>query len=164
MTPKTLNTSAKDKLENEFVKLQYNNLFVGERLLWCIGLPENYRVSNFGRIFNTGISYIKSDGRRQTIQPKILKPSINENGYSIVYINLEHGKKKAFRIHQLVAKCFIVNTINSGRNIINHKDGNKQNNHYKNLEWCNHSENLIHAYENNLRSVTALNTRNNGTK
>ena len=36
-------------------------------------------------------------------------------------------------------------------------DGNKQNNHYTNLEWCNNSHNLKHAYNIGLKSAIGEN-------
>lgn len=50
------------------------------------------------------------------------------------------------RIHRLVAKAF-VNGENEDNNIVNHIDGNKENNHYSNLEWCSISYNNKHAIE-----------------
>ncbi len=56
--------------------------------------------------------------------------------------------KKHFRIHRLVALCFLPNTDHYP--IVNHKDGNKLNNHVSNLEWYSCSQNVQHAHDNNL--------------
>ena len=49
-------------------------------------------------------------------------------------------------LHRLVAKTFIPNPANLPE--VNHIDGNKQNNKATNLEWCDRSSNMKHAYEN----------------
>ena len=51
-------------------------------------------------------------------------------------------------VHKVVAEAFIPNTEN--KLIINHKDGNKFNNHVDNLEWFTHSENTRHAMKTGL--------------
>jgi hypothetical protein len=46
-------------------------------------------------------------------------------------------------IHRLVAKYFVPNP--QEKKEVNHIDGDKQNNHYTNLEWVTHKENSYHA-------------------
>jgi hypothetical protein len=46
-------------------------------------------------------------------------------------------------IHRLVAKTFIENPNNYDQ--VNHIDGNKSNNCISNLEWCNYTQNKLHA-------------------
>lgn len=94
---------------------------------------ELYQVSNKGRIRNAS--------------KKILKTALNHNGYVTVYLS-KHSKKYVKRVHRLVAEAFIANPDNKVQ--VNHIDGNKQNNNILNLEWCDASENIRHAYKNNL--------------
>lgn len=49
----------------------------------------------------------------------------------------------------MVAQHFVPNPNNLP--IPNHKDGNKMNNYYMNLEWCTYSDNNQHAYDENLK-------------
>lgn len=100
---------------------------------------ENYEVSNFGNI--RSLNY-----NSQNII-KLLKPAICSSGYYGVALCLS-GKAKTFLIHRLVGIYFIENTENKLE--VNHKDGNKLNNYYTNLEWCTRLENAKHASNNNL--------------
>jgi len=49
-------------------------------------------------------------------------------------------------VHRLVAEVFVSGRT-ADRRIINHRDGNKTNNNWWNLEWCTYSENALHAYD-----------------
>ena len=53
-------------------------------------------------------------------------------------------KRKPFRLHRIIALKFIPNIYNKPQ--VNHKDGIKLNNDKSNLEWCNNSENVYHAW------------------
>lgn len=75
---------------------------------------------------------------------KFISKRIHKNGYLYCepYIN---NKKGRYYIHQIVAKSFIPNPESKPQ--INHKDGNKINNHVLNLEWVTCQENIIHAHK-----------------
>lgn len=99
------------------------------------GYENIYQISNFGRIF----SFYKD---------KILKLSINKDGYyqTVLYKTGEKPKHKL--VHILVGLHYIGNPNNKPE--INHKDCIKTNNVYSNLEWCDRQENMNHAKLNNL--------------
>ena len=65
------------------------------------------------------------------------------------YITLyAEGQRKRFNIHRLVAEAFI-GPCPKGF-VVNHKDGNKDNNYYENLEYVTQSQNIKHAFATGL--------------
>lgn len=79
-----------------------------------------------------------------------LKYNILQKGYAANKLRVD-GKYEDVLVHRIIAKMFVPNPENKPQ--VNHKDGNKLNNCYDNLEWCTASENQIHAIENNLASI-----------
>lgn len=73
-----------------------------------------------------------------------LKPGIDSKGYPIVVL-CNNGKTKTTRIHRMVAETYIPNPENKPQ--VNHKDGNRANNHLDNLEWVTYKENADHYLE-----------------
>lgn len=94
---------------------------------------------------------VYEDGKIAGKRVDFLSPADNGRGYLIVSV-LVDGKRKTIGVHKLVALAFIPNPDNLPE--VNHKDGNKLNNHHSNLEWTTRGENIRHAFDNNLRSAT----------
>lgn len=91
---------------------------------------------------------LHDDGSVFTKKGKKLKPFKNNRGYNLIKIYEKGIKPKAHYVHRLVGKYFVNNPENKPQ--INHKDGDKNNNHYSNLEWVTNQENRDHAVENRL--------------
>ena len=81
---------------------------------------------------------INEDGDIYSLKSnKILSKTLNKDGY-VHNTLIGDNKQRIYTItHRLVAEIFISKII--GKDIINHKDLNKTNNNYKNLEWCTQS-------------------------
>ena len=98
-----------------------------------------YKISNLGRVS----SYIKKLGI-----DSLLLLSLDGCGYECVSLRVEKNKYKSYRVHRLVALHFIPNIENKTQ--VNHINGIKTDNKVGNLEWCTPSENMKHAFKNNL--------------
>ena len=107
------------------------------------GYEGCYQVSNLGRV--KSLDRVDRNGCKRN--GLIKKPQDNGNGYQYIQLKKD-AKYKNFYVHRLVAIYFI-NEI-TGKEYVNHKDGNKKNNRFDNLEWCTESENMQHAYETGL--------------
>lgn len=105
-----------------------------------LNLEHNYLISESG--FLKRISKQKG-----TYEGRLLSPALDIKGYAVTRLRYETGYRKV-RIHRLVAEAFHANPDNLPQ--VNHKDGNKSNNHFSNLEWITNEHNLKHAWQNGL--------------
>lgn len=71
------------------------------------------------------------------------------------------GRKRRFSIHTLVLLAH-VGPRPFSRAEGNHKNGNKRDNHYKNLEWTTHTGNGQHASASGLLRPPSLKGESNG--
>lgn len=111
------------------------------------GYEGLYKVSSFGRIK----SLARKTGKNLHSYPeKLMSPVITVLGYTKITLS-NNGKIKHTSVHRIVAITFIPNPEN--KKTVNHKDGNKQNNCVKNLEWATYVEQMYHADNTGLRKV-----------
>lgn len=96
------------------------------------GYGEVYSISNRGNV------------RRNIAHLKRMK---QKDGYFRISLYRNRNQKN-IRIHKLVANTFL-GACPYGLEI-NHKDGNKSNNHCSNLEYVTRSANIIHAIKKGL--------------
>ncbi len=97
---------------------------------------KNYEINEKGEVRKRG-------------KFKIIKPTTNFSGYLRVCLK-KSGKQHTELVHRLVALNYITN--HEGLPQVNHKDGNKLNNHYSKLEWCTPLKNMQHASKIGLLS------------
>ena len=108
-------------------------------------MTEQEKLEYIKRTFDVtcdGEIYSKITGKKMAYQ-------VDKDGYKIFRFYI---KRKPFRIavHRLVALLYIENPNNFP--VVNHKDGNKQNNNKDNLEWCTIKYNTLHAEKLGLRT------------
>lgn len=113
---------------------------------------ENYKINCYGEIYNT-----KTNKKLKT----------NASGtcpYPVIRVRTEEGKTKSLLVHRIVCELFVPLTLNDKTGIlktewkktpksvkayimrnmyVNHKDHDKNNFSYKNLEWVTAEENAV---------------------
>lgn len=134
-----------------FKELEYQDLDFSE--FKEIPNYTDYLISKDGRIFSKKYH-------------KLMSASVDSQGY--VYISLvdNNGKRMTKKMHHLLLATFKpeeyakvtkhsgINEYYGVRYVVNHIDGNKQNNSLDNLEVITQSENVYHAVRNNLITTT----------
>lgn len=109
------------------------------------GFEGSYKVSSHGRIKSITRTRLVNGGI-VTFPETIRKPSIMNKYYSVLAKSTT-SKPKQLRVHRIVATVFVPNPENKPQ--VNHKDCDKFNNHFSNLEWVTPAENNKHARDNN---------------
>ena len=89
-----------------------------------IGFEGYYKISDFGNI--------KSMKRKGRLKTKNLNPAIDRDGYLHIHLS-KAGVTKIFKIHKLVAIYFLNHIPCGHKEIVDHEDNNKLNNHVSNL-------------------------------
>lgn len=71
-----------------------------------------------------------------------LKPKTDKDGYLEITLQ-NNGNRKCRKVHQVIAEVFLGQCPHG--HVVNHKDGNKQNNTPNNLEYITPADNERHA-------------------
>jgi hypothetical protein len=79
------------------------------------------------------------------ISGKVMNGTVAKNGYKVINLIRDDGKKIVKLMHRMVAEAFLPNEDN--KRTVNHIDGNKINNNVSNLEWATDGENGKHSYD-----------------
>ena len=98
----------------------------------------DYMVSNYGDVKGTRLN-------------RLLKTRLDDDGYVCVTLGNNEIGRTRYRIHRLVAKLFVNNE--DGLPEVNHVDFDRKNNHYKNLEWVSHLDNIMYTVKNNRHAA-----------
>ncbi len=107
-----------------------------ERWLTIAEAPR-YKISDRGNV-------------RSVADNKVKVAFPDQKGYIRVQLYRHPEKVITRKVHRLVAEYFVSDS--GGLPQVNHIDGNKQNNHYTNLEWMTNKQNYDHARSLNLHT------------
>ena len=132
--------------QEEWVKINFNEPIFG--LQEGQQVKTVYEVSSWGRLKSH--AYQTSNGR-------IIKGTLSKQGHRFLDVvtgwDEEKGRptRKKIPVHKLVANYFVKNEDSDRKISVIHKDYDKQNNHYTNLEWATPQEAGLHAWNNEDR-------------
>lgn len=115
-----------------------------------VGYEDLYEVSSLGRVRGLDRWTNHINGAKQQVRGRVLRPKTCRGGYREVSLR-KNESYKTLLVHGVVAEAFLGSRPLGMQ--VNHRDGDKPNNHVKNLEYCTPSENGLHAYAMGLRKV-----------
>lgn len=109
------------------------------KLVYGGEIYDNFSITEHGEVKNLKTNHI-------------YKNSISNSGYCVVYLPMgKRGKVKCIRVHKAVAETYIPNPNNFP--IVHHKDENKSNPDWTNLEWTTSKKNTEY-HLNELKNNT----------
>lgn len=97
----------------------------------------DYEVSHLGRVRRVTRA-------RNAPAGALLSTNARRNGYPSVDL-CRAGIKRTLLVHRLVATAFLGQP--AAGQIVNHRNGDRQNNRVENLEWTSSSGNVQHSYD-----------------
>jgi hypothetical protein len=126
---------------------------LGEEIIRPVpGYEAHYSASTHGRVFSNNY---RRTGKMKELAISFLNDKRRSSTTRYVRAKMYFiNKNVPTAVHRVIALTFVENPMNLKQ--VNHKDGDKSNNHASNLEWCTNSQNQSHAF------VAGLHTYNKG--
>lgn len=119
-----------------------------ESWLPVAGFEGRYEVSDHGLVRSVarGVRRVGRGGAESTrhIKSRVIKTHTWGAKYPGVVLVSAEGKRSREMVHRLVARAFVANPF--GHAQVNHLDADTRNAVASNLEWCDQSQNVKHAY------------------
>lgn len=106
---------------------------------------DGYSVSEKGHLKSLSRVVVCKNGVLKPVKEKLKSSFEGKDGY--LYYNLyKNNKKTNVAAHQLVAMAFLNHKRQGFEVVVNHKNFNKKDNHYSNLELVTNRENSNQAH------------------
>lgn len=129
------------------------------------GYEGYYQVSSLGRIKSLDRYVFDKNGNTRFKQGKMIVLGEDNDGY--LHIRLyKNGTGKTYTVHKIVATHFIEMPIDfkDVNYEINHKDNDRKNNCYTNLEWITHTDNIRYSIKSgNAHCLNVFGANNNNS-
>ena len=107
-------------------------------MTWCMPSWTTGKVDGFSRYVICRHGNVVNDETK-----RVLNGTVNNRGYRMYNLQTDEGTNKLMSGHRLVALAFIPNP--EQKQMVDHEDRNKTNNHISNLRWATNGENQINT-------------------
>ena len=127
------------------------------------GYEKYYQISTLGNIKSLDRYVVDKNGKSRLKQGKNIVLHKDNDGYLHVRLHKD-GKGHTYTVHKLVAQHFVEKPIdfNSVTYEVNHKDNNRTNNSFENLEWITHADNVRYSVKSgNAYCINGLGSHSN---
>lgn len=139
--------------EVKLLECWYHGEFYTEEFLDIPGYEGLFKVSSFGRVWSCEREYDTTmrngELRHGLTKGDLLNVLKMKSGYCRVQLSANGIKLKKV-VHILVCMAFHPNPGN--KLFVNHKDGNKWNNFFLNVEWATPMENSLHSFRGRTKT------------
>ncbi|GAF76189.1 unnamed protein product [marine sediment metagenome] len=116
------------------------------------GYKGLYEISNIGRVKSLAKTWYVGVGKKRTKPETILKPVLNKNGYLTVVL-CDNRKRKTCLVHHLVFDHYCDEQREGREKQVDHRDANKINNYYKNLQIITQRRNVSKGFQQSGREL-----------